>query len=197
MGLPLTHWVKIFGDGLQKIRSLAFQEILIHMMVWELLLQKGEQENSHVLGVRCIPGLGRQLKVLGSVQEGAQEEAVVRGAGMPAKSLQSCLTLCDPMDCSPPGTSVYGSSPGKNTGVGCHALLQGIIPTQGSNLQLLCLLHSQAGFLPLAPPGKPVVRWNLVYLERNGFYRQNAVHLSRRERPEMWRWLVFMGWIIS
>ena len=46
-------------------------------------------------------------------------------------------------------------SAGKNTGVGCHALLQGIFPTQGSNLCLLRLLHWQAGSLPLAPPGKP------------------------------------------
>ena len=37
------------------------------------------------------------------------------------------------MDCNPPGFSVHGASPGKNTGVGCHALLQGIFPTQGSN----------------------------------------------------------------
>jgi len=44
-----------------------------------------------------------------------------------------CLTLCDPMDCSLPGSSVHGDSPGKNTGVGCHALLQGIFPTQRSN----------------------------------------------------------------
>ena len=51
----------------------------------------------------------------------------------PTKSLLSCPTLCDPMDCSPPGSSVHGDSPGKNTGVGCHALLQGIFPTQGSN----------------------------------------------------------------
>ena len=36
---------------------------------------------------------------------------------------QSCATLCDPMDCSPPGSSVHGNSPGKNTGVGGHALL--------------------------------------------------------------------------
>ena len=42
------------------------------------------------------------------------------------------VQLCDPMDCSPPGSSVHGGSPGKNTGVGCHAL-QGIFPTQGSN----------------------------------------------------------------
>ena len=36
-------------------------------------------------------------------------------------------------------------SPGKNTGVGCRGLLQGIFPTQGSNLHLLCLLHWQVG----------------------------------------------------
>ena len=36
---------------------------------------------------------------------------------------QSCLTLCNPMDCSPPGSFVHGDSPGKNTGVGCHVLL--------------------------------------------------------------------------
>ena len=46
---------------------------------------------------------------------------------------QSCLTLCDPMDCSSPDSSVYGDSPDKNTRVGCHALLQGIFPTQGLN----------------------------------------------------------------
>ena len=48
---------------------------------------------------------------------------------MQADSLQSCPTLCDPMDCSMPGFSVYGDSPGKNTGVGYHALLQGIFLT--------------------------------------------------------------------
>ena len=41
-------------------------------------------------------------------------------------------------------------SPGKNTGVGYHALLQGIFPTQGPNPSLLCLLHWQVCFLPLA-----------------------------------------------
>ena len=44
--------------------------------------------------------------------------------------IQSCPTLCKPMDCSPPGSSVHGDSPGKNTAVGCHALLQGIFPIQ-------------------------------------------------------------------
>ena len=46
---------------------------------------------------------------------------------------QSCLTLCIPIDCSPPGSSVHGDFPDKNTGVGCHTLLQGILPTQGLN----------------------------------------------------------------
>ena len=54
-----------------------------------------------------------------------------------AKSLQLCLILCDRMDCSLPRSSVNGDSPGKNTGMGCHALLQGIFQTQGSNLGLL------------------------------------------------------------
>ena len=55
---------------------------------------------------------------------------------------QSCQTLCDPVDCSLPGSSVHGDSPGKNTGVkkkkntgvGCHALLQRIFPTQVSQI---------------------------------------------------------------
>ena len=61
---------------------------------------------------------------------------------------QSWLTICYPKDCSPPGSPVNRDSPGKNTGVGCHALLQGIFPTQGSSPALLhcrqilyCLSH--------------------------------------------------------
>ena len=63
--------------------------------------------------------------------------------------LGSCPTLCDPMDYSPPGSSVHADSPGKNTEVGCHALLQGIFLTQGLNpglphcRQILYLLSHQ------------------------------------------------------
>ena len=56
------------------------------------------------------------------------------GCGLVA---QSCLTLCDPVDYSLPGSSVHRDSPGKNTGVGFHTLLRGIFPTQGLNLGLL------------------------------------------------------------
>jgi len=63
---------------------------------------------------------------------------------------QSCPTLCDPMDCSPPGSSVHGDSPDKNTGVGCHALLQEIFPDQGLN------------------PGLPQCRQTLYHLSHQG-----------------------------
>ena len=64
------------------------------------------------------------------------------------------------MDYSPPGFSVHGDSPGKNTGVGCHALLQGIFPTQGLNPNLLHCRHS----LPAKLPRKPTsinIHWQI------------------------------------
>ena len=71
-------------------------------------------------------------------------------------------TLCDHMDCSPPGSSVHGNSPGKNTGVSCHALLQGIFPTQGLN------------------PGLPHCRQILYHLSHQGspgVHRSIYIHL--------------------
>ena len=59
-----------------------------------------------------------------------------------AQPLQSCPTLCDPMDYMQPTRLLNPQdSPGKNIGVGCHFLLQGICLTQGSNPSLLCLLY--------------------------------------------------------
>ena len=55
--------------------------------------------------------------------------------------------LCDPMDYSMPGSSVYWIFPGRNTGVGCHFLLQGIFSTQGLKLCLLHLLALAGGFI--------------------------------------------------
>ena len=63
-----------------------------------------------------------------------------------------CLTLGDPIASSPPGSSVPGDSRGKNTGVGFHALLQGIFPTQGSNPGLQ---HCRQILYHLEAPGKP------------------------------------------
>ena len=73
----------------------------------------------------------------------------------------SHVWLCDSMACSLPGSSLCGILArtlysGKNTAVGCLALLQGIFPTQKLNPRLLYLLPWQAGSLPLAPPRKPL-----------------------------------------
>ena len=73
---------------------------------------------------------------------------------MYVQSLSCVWLFAAPMGYSPPGSSVHGF-PGKNTGAGCHFLLQGLFPTQGSNLHLLRLLHWQANSLLLAPLGKP------------------------------------------
>ena len=85
---------------------------------------------------------------------------------------QSCLTLCDPMDCSLPGSSRLPCPwdfPGKNSAVGCHSLPQGIFPTQGSNPGVL---HWQVDALPSKPPGKPEIA--------------TAVAHSRRALSECW-----------
>ena len=57
-------------------------------------------------------------------------------------------------------------SPGKDTGVGCHFLFQGIFPTQGSNLCLLRLLHWQLGSLPLVLPGEMEIILGKIYFRK-------------------------------
>ena len=76
---------------------------------------------------------------------------------------QSCLTLCNPMDCSLPGSSVHGDFPGKNTGVGCLALLQGIFLTQRSD------------------PGLPHCRQILYHLNHQGSSQHNDLHLLQKD----------------
>ena len=63
-----------------------------------------------------------------------------------AKSIRLCPTLGYPMDCSLPSSSVHGDSPGKNTGVGCHFLLQRIFLTQGSRPSLIMSPAFLGGF---------------------------------------------------
>ena len=65
---------------------------------------------------------------------------------------QSCLALCDPMDCIQLGFSVHGDSPGVNTGVCCHALLQGNLPIPEMKPRSPPL---QADSLLSESPGKP------------------------------------------
>ena len=81
---------------------------------------------------------------------------------------QLCPTLCSRMDCSPPDSSVHGDSPGKNTGVGCHAFLQEIFPTEGSNPDLP---HCRHILYHLSHQGRPrILEW-VVYPLSSEFSR--------------------------
>ena len=78
----------------------------------------------------------------------------------------SSPTLCNPMDRSLPGSSAHGDSPGKKTGVGCHALLQGIFPTQ------------------LSKPSFPHWRWfSSVQFSRSVVSNSLQPHESQHTRP--------------
>ena len=59
------------------------------------------------------------------------------------------------MDCRPPGSSVHGDSPGKNIGLGCHALLQESLPDPGIEPVSLTCPALAGGFFTISAPGKP------------------------------------------
>ena len=73
-----------------------------------------------------------------------------------AKSLHLCLTLCNPMDCSPPVSFVHGMLQARILEWVARPFSGGIFLTQRLSPHLLHLQHWQAGSLTLAPPGKPL-----------------------------------------
>ena len=84
---------------------------------------------------------------------------------------QSCQTVCDPMDCTLPGSSVHGDTSGRNTGVGYHVLLQGVFPTQESN------------------PGLPHCRLILYRLNHQGSPSFGYVHFVGKVRSLLFNML--------
>ena len=89
---------------------------------------------------------------------------------------KSCLTLCNPMDCSLPGSSVHGDSPDKKTEVSCHALLQGIFPTQGSNLGFP---HCRRIVYHLSHQGSPwILEWVAYPFFRGSSWPRNWTGVS-------------------
>ena len=85
---------------------------------------------------------------------------------------KSCSTVLWPMDCSLPGSSPW-DSPGKNTGVGCHFLLQGVFPTQGLNPHLSMFPALSDSFFTIELPGKPIQY--IVDLNPNWILRCNIL----------------------
>ena len=95
---------------------------------------------------------------------------------------QFCLTVCDLMDYSLPGSSFHGDSPGKNTGVGLHTLLQGIFPTQRLNPDL-----PHCSQIPdhLSHQGSPrILEW-----VNYSFFRGSSW-------PRNWNWVLCIAGII-
>ena len=132
-----------------------FKSLLIKRLCFVFLLSSGIwREQNMLLCVSLMP----EMICLLSFQH--SHLSLLIFYTLHTKLLQLCLTLCYPMDQSPPGSSVPMDSSlqsssvrgvhqeKKNTGVGCYALLQGIFPTRGLNPYLLCLLHWQKGSLP-------------------------------------------------
>ena len=137
------------------------------------------------LGWKSVARVGRTLKITPCFKEAVLHVWVV---SVLCLVTQSCLTLCDPMDCSLPGSSVNGDSPGKNTGVGCHALLQGIFPTQELNP---ALSHCRQILYQLNHQGSPrILDWaaypfssesSQPFIE-DGFFSRSAT------REALWIW---------
>ena len=89
---------------------------------------------------------------------------------------QSCPTLCNPLENSLLCSSVRGDSPGKNTGVGCHALLQGISLAHGSNSGLL---HWRWILHPLSYQGTPrILEWVAYPFSRRPSQPRNQTGVS-------------------
>ena len=100
---------------------------------WSGLLRPlpGELPNSGIEPISpASPALTRKLPLSHLVNRNNLHAAVL------CLVTQLCPVLCYPMGCSLPGSSVHGDSSGQNSRMGCHALLQRIFPTQGSNTGL-------------------------------------------------------------
>ena len=118
-----------------------------------LATQEKEREKTHLLDSLAVLGRGAyggrcyfrgmsNIHWASLVLSGKRIQAGDSGP-IPVHA-QSCLTLCAPMDCSPRFLCLR-DFPGKNTRAGCHFLFQGIFPTRGLNLFLLCLQYSCLG----------------------------------------------------
>ena len=103
---------------------------------------------------------------------------------------QSCPTLGDPTDCSLPGSSVHGDSPGNNTGVDCYALLQRIFPTQGSNPGLL---HCRWILYWLRHEGSPNIIWPPLYVGSKKKWYKWTYLLNRKRLIDLKNELMVAG----
>ena len=153
-------WLSIGKHSWYKIMKFMLYQSLYILRCLEESIKENSNFKAHISTLLILAST-QIFKILSNTHK-IKIQAVTENVCLVA---QPCLTLCDPMDCSPPGSTVHGDSPGKNTGVGCHALLQGIFPTQGLN------------------PGLPHCRWILYQTSRPPGkpweYQMNTIFMSQ------------------
>ena len=106
---------------------------------------------------------------------------------------QSCLTLWDPIDCILPGSSVHWASPGKNTGVVCHAVPSADLPNPGIKPSSPTL---QDNSLPSEPPGKPQVYLMRLLKVKKKYFKQWGIywHLDTLECQILIFWISILSY---
>ena len=110
---------------------------------------------------------------------------------------QLCLTLCDPTDSSPPGLSGCGILQAKDTGVGGLSLLQGIVPTQGSNPRFpywrVCSFPTLCDTLDCNPPGsfaRGIFQARILEWVAISYSRYQNLILTQGSNPQLLYWQV-------
>ena len=144
-------------------RVLAQVHLIVNSILWEkvkwhplklppVLAKRRRQKQCYIMG--RMAGISSTLRDLKAAK-------VVLFATCVCAQL--CPTLCDSMDCSPPGFSVHGNFQARILEWVAISYSWGIFPTQGSNLCLFCLLHWQMDSLPLWHLGSPIFTISLIY----------------------------------
>ena len=129
IGYSLQYsWASLVAQMVKNLPEM--QETWVQSLGWEDPLEESMATQSSMLAWRIPMDRGAWWATVHGCTELHTTKRSTGRREDKALVTQLCLTLCNPKDCSLLGSSVHGDSPGKNTGVGCHALLQGIFPTQ-------------------------------------------------------------------
>ena len=154
--LGLTGLISLLSKRLSRVFSNTIREMQVKTMRYHHIpIRMAKIQNTD--DIKCWQGsllIGMQ-KGTSTLEDSLVLSYKTKHTLTTCVCAQSCPTLCHLMDCSPPGSSVHWDFSGKNIGMGCHFILPGIFPTQGSNPHLLHLLHWQTDSFTTAPPGKP------------------------------------------
>ena len=154
--------------------------------------QKGNMYSTNSSSIKSAQQFNCQCVKL-DIRQGEDQGALIKESAA-AKSLHSCLTLCDPIDGSPPGSHPW-DSPGKNTGVACHFLLQSMKVKSESEVAQSCLTLSDP--MNCSPPGSSVhgifqarvLEWGAIAFSHKGVCRlvnaDTPVLLSQIDQASM------------